>query len=264
MKIVFFGTPDYVLPILDSIHSNFKIKGESPIAAIVTQPPKPVGRRKIMTYSPVDTWAHKRNVPKFYDPKELIKSDIVADLGILASYGKIISKDAINFFPKGILNIHFSLLPRYRGASPVHASIITGDKECGVSIIKLDEKLDHGPIISQFKEEIRNDDTTETLRSRLFNITPKVLVTLLPKYLEDKITPKTQDHEKATYTRIITKQDGFIPPKYINSALEGKSINEKWNIDFIKDFSITPKADVIDRFVKAMKPWPIAWTEVLL
>ena len=185
-------------------------------------------------------------------------------MGILASYGKIISKDVINFFPKGILNIHFSLLPKYRGASPVHAAIVMGDKECGVSIIKLDEKLDHGPIISQFKEEIRNDDTTETLRLRLFNVAPKVLITLLPKYVEDKITPKTQDHKKATYTRIITKQDGFIPPKYVNSALEGKSTNEKWNIDFIKDSSITPNADVINRFVRAMDPWPIAWTNIVV
>jgi len=262
MKIVFFGTPDYVLPILDKLHSNFKVKGESPITAIVTQPPKPVGRNKIITYSPVDNWAHKRGVQKYYDPKELIKSDIVADLGILASYGEIISKDVIDYFPKGILNIHFSLLPKYRGASPVHASIIAKDKECGVSIIKLDEKLDHGPIISQFKEEIRNDDTTQKLRLRLFNVTAEVLVTLLPKYVRGKITPRMQNHKKATYTRIIKKQDGFIPPKYINSALEGKSINEKWSIDFIKGYSTIPNADVIDRFVKAMNPWPIAWTKV--
>src|SRR3989344_5724812 len=166
MRIVFFGTPDYVLPILVSLHKVFRIKGEkSPVVAVVTQSPKPIGREKFIHYSDVDTWAYKRKIPAFFDSRELVKNNIEADIGILAAYGSIIPKDVIEHFPKSILNIHPSLLPAWRGASPVQATIVAGDKVTGVTIIKLDEELDHGPIISQFKEELLDEETTDTLRS---------------------------------------------------------------------------------------------------
>jgi methionyl-tRNA formyltransferase len=164
MRIVFFGTPEYTLPVLTSLHKTFKSKsGISPIVAVVTQSPKPVGRKKVLTYSPVDKWAHERKIPVYYHCKKLLEENVSADLGVLASFGQIIPKEVINLFTHGILNVHPSLLPKYRGASPVRAAIVSGDKETGVTIIKLDEEVDHGLVISQFTEEVQTKDTTEIL-----------------------------------------------------------------------------------------------------
>jgi methionyl-tRNA formyltransferase len=271
MKIVFFGTPDYVLPILDSLHKTFRNKtGESPISAVVTQKPRPTGRKQILTYSPVDTWARKKKVPVFYDSYDLIKNKVQAELGIIASFGQIIPKNVISHFPYGILNIHFSLLPKLRGAAPVEATIVMGEREAGVSIFAIDEFLDHGPIISQFTEEIRDDDTSKSLRLRLFKRTKEVLLTLLPAYLKGQITPREQDHKSATFTTLVKKADGFIPPKYLARAIEqGSELRKvrnlpKWKIPFIKDYSLKPDPYNLDRFIRAMQPWPQAWTYVHL
>ena len=169
MKIVFFGTPDYVLPILTTLHKKFVTgPGKSPIVAVVTQSPKPVGRKQVITYSPIDHLAHEHGIPMHYSASELAIDGVEADIGILAAYGEIIRKDVIDLFPHGILVIHPSLLPKYRGASPIPAAIAAGDTTTGVTILKMDEKVYHGPIISQFKEDIVPTDTTETLRARLF------------------------------------------------------------------------------------------------
>jgi len=265
MKIVFFGTPEYVLPVIESLNKTFKNKdGSSPIVAVVTQPPKPVGRNQIKTYSPVDAWAHKRKIPIFYEPEDLLaiqKNDY--ELGIIADYGKIISRRVIDTFLRGILNIHFSTLPLYRGASPVQAAIIGGDKEIGVSIFKIDEGLDQGPMVSQFKESISPQETYGELKRRLFPTAAEVLCELLPAYISGKIKLKPQDDSGATYTRLITKRDGFIPPEYIGQALEGKAPSkEEWQIGFMKDFSFSPSSDNLYNFIRAMDPWPCAWTNI--
>ena len=266
MKIVFFGTPEYVLPLLNDLHQRFKGKSHtSPVVAIVTQKPKPVGRKKQLQFSPVDTWGHKRKIPVFFNPEDIITSKIEADIGILASYGKIISKEIIDHFPHGILNIHPSLLPKWRGASPIQAAIIEGKKQTGVSIIKLDEKLDHGPIISQFKENILDSDTSSTLRQRLFKRGSKVLIELLNSYMKGDIKPRMQDEDQATYTKQLSKKDGFIPPKILNSALQGSLTSgnwKKWKIGFIDNYTITPSVNFVERFIRAMQPWPISWTTV--
>src|SRR5512146_3102875 len=167
MKIVFFGTPYYVLPVLTKLHKKFVTgPGKSPIVAVVTQSPKPVGRKQILTYSPVDKWAHERGIETHYSSSELAMDKIEADIGILASYGEIIRKEVINLFPQGILVIHPSLLPKYRGTSPCPTAIADGETITGVSIIKMDEKMDHGPIVTQFKEEILPSDTGDSLRDR--------------------------------------------------------------------------------------------------
>ncbi|OGM82063.1 methionyl-tRNA formyltransferase [Candidatus Woesebacteria bacterium RIFOXYB1_FULL_47_31] len=238
MKIVFFGTPDYVLPILTSLHKKFVSgPGVSPIAAVVTQSPKPTGRKQILTYSPVDKWAHEHKIDIFYQSSELIKNSVKADIGVLAAYGEIIPKIVIDTFPHGILVVHPSLLPKYRGASPIQGAIANGDKQVGVTIIKMDEKMDHGPIVSQFKEETKPDDTTDTLRARLFERSKDVIVEMIEPYLQGKIKPKEQNHDEATYTKIITKQDGFIEAE-----------------------SFTSEAAKAERFIRAMQPWPQAWT----
>ena len=236
MKIVFFGTPDYVLPVLLSVHKKFVTgPGKSPIVAVVTQPPRPVGRRQILSYSPIDKWAHDHKVPIFYSPDDLVKANLDIELGVLASYGEILKKEVINLFPQGILVIHPSLLPKYRGASPIPEAIKNGETKTGVTILKMDEKMDHGPVVVQFKDDILPDDTTESLRARLFAKSAQVLVETLEPYMQGKIKLKKQNDIDATFTKLTKKQDGFI------------TLSE-----------MAPEA--AERFIRAMYPWPGAWT----
>lgn len=240
MKIVFFGTPEYVMPILTGLHKKFVTgPGKSPITAVVTQSPKPIGRKQYLTYSPVDKWAHERKIPTLYSANELISDPVEGEIGILASYGEIIKRDVINLFPHGILVVHPSLLPKYRGASPIPAAIAAGETTTGVSIIRMDEKVDHGKIITQFKEDINSTDTAESLRDRLFEKSADVIVELITPYMQGKIKPKVQDESEATYTKIMTKEDGFV------------DLNKM-------------QPDEIERRVRAMFPWPGAWTHVQL
>jgi methionyl-tRNA formyltransferase len=226
MKIIFFGTPDYVIPILDKLHKYHEI------VAVVTQSPKPVGRDKIITYSAVDSWAFKKHIPRNFDYVDSPE----ADMGVCASFGMIIPKVVLDNFKFGILNIHPSLLPEFRGTSPIQATIIAGS-DPAISIIKMDEKMDHGPILTQFKEDVLENDTNETLRKRLFEKSAEVLIEMIPAYIEGKIKLKPQDESKATYTKIIIKQDGFV--------------------DLIKDDPI-----IIERKHRAYIPWPGIWTLV--
>ena len=266
MKFVFFGTPDYVVPILDSLQRKFRNRsGESPIAAVVTQAPKPTGRKQILVYSPVDDWAFKKKITKVFAPEDLVKEHIYADMGILAAYGAIIPQSVIALFKFGILNIHPSLLPKFRGASPVQATIVSGEKETGVSIIKIDNELDHGLIISQFKDEVALNDTTESLRERLFARSSEVLISLIPAYIQGKITPREQNHKMASFTHHIKKEDAFIPSDYINLAIKGRiSPKKQWEIPFIKEYKLPLSVILLNDFIRAMQPWPIAWTYVNL
>jgi methionyl-tRNA formyltransferase len=262
MKIVFFGTPDYVLPVLEELHKKIKAKLGSPIAGVVTQSPKPVGRGKIVTFSPIDAWAHQRKIPIFYKSSDLLKEKPAADIGVLAAYGEIIPEAVIKNFKYGIINLHPSLLPQFRGASPVQAAIATGETQTGVTIIKLDPKLDHGAILSQFKEDIESGDTTDSLRAKLFERGAEVLVELIEPFVKGKITPRAQDDKTATHTTQVKKADGFIPPKFLKAALEGKTLKEDLLIPFIKDFSIKPSPDGLDNFIRSLHSWPGAWSYI--
>ena len=265
MKIIFFGTPDYILPILDSLTKNFKEKtGQSPIQAVVTKKPKPSGRKKTLTGSAVDIWARKRDVPVFFNPKDLIKSNIQADIGVLACYGQIIPQKVIDFFPHGIINVHPSLLPKYRGSTPVVSAIALGEKKTGVTIIKLDTDLDHGPIISQFEKPISPTDKVVSLRARLYRDSAKVLTSLLPAYSSGKVKTREQDHDQAIYTRKVRKTDTFISPQRLQKALEGTLNEQKWAIPFIKNSSLNLTPEILHNYIRAMEPWPIVWTEIIV
>ncbi len=228
MRIVFFGTPDYVLPIVNELNKYHDVVG------VVTQPPKPVGRNQKTTYSEVDHWAHKRNIEKYFNFENLPQ----ADLGVCAAFGKIIPSSVINHFKFGILNIHPSLLPKYRGSSPIQTAIANGDTETGITIIKMDDKMDHGPIVSQFKEEILPDDTFSSLRERLFKKSAQFLIDLIPNYTKGKINLKIQDESLATFTKMVKKEDGYV------------------------DLSDDPQ--LIDRKLRAYSPWPGIWTQITL
>jgi len=158
------------------------------------------------------------------------------DIGIVASFGALIPSDIISWPKKGLLNLHPSLLPKYRGPTPIPTAILNGEKETGLTIIKVDEEIDHGPIVSQFKEEIKTDDTSESLLNRLFTLGSQVLTTILPAYLEGKIELREQNHSQATNTQKLSKGSG--------------------KIDWSKP------TDYQERFIRAMFPWPGAWSEV--
>lgn len=210
-KIIFFGSDKYASIILKSL-------------------------QKDRHFEIVKIFAKKKDLSK----AKLIKPQ--PDIGVLASFGAIIPKETLNFPKKGVLNIHPSLLPKYRGPSPVQAAILAGEKQTGVTIIKIDEKIDHGPIVAQFTEDIRPDDTTESLYQRLFTRGAEVLKTILPAYLEDRIELKPQNHHQATYTKKFTRQDGFIRPEKLKKAMKGGN------------------ADFVGRFIRTMSPWPGTWT----
>lgn len=164
------------------------------------------------------------------------------DVGVLASFGAIVPEEFLNFPRKGILNIHPSLLPKYRGPSPVQAAILNGERQIGVTIIKMDEEIDHGPIVAQFAEEIFNTDTSESLYFRLFSAGAEVLKTILPAYLEGRIQLRPQNHSQATYTKKLTREDGFIPLEKLKAAMEGND------------------AETVERQIRAYYPWPGTWT----
>ncbi len=227
MKIVFFGTPDYVIPILEKLHKYHEI------VAVVTQSPKPIGREKVLTYSAIDSWAFKKHIVRNFDYVDLPE----ADMGICASFGMIIPQVILDQFKYGILNIHPSLLPNFRGSSPIQATLISGINPTGVSIIKMVDKLDAGPVLTQFKEEVLKDDTNETLRSRLFEKSADVLLEMIPAYIEGKINLKPQDESKATMTKMVKKEDGFV--------------------DLYKD-----SHELIWRKFRAYSPWPGIWTMI--
>ena len=256
---VFFGTPDYVLPILSEIYKTYHItKGESEIVAVVTQKPQATGRKKFIERTAVDNWAYKHKLPVIYDPREVPE----ASIGIVASYGVIIPENVIKRFTHGILNIHPSLLPKYRGASPIQAAILAGDEMTGVTIIQMDSQMDHGPIITQATEPILPTETAQDLRIKLFERASDVLLELLPSYMTGKINPKPQDHEKAVMVRLVAKEHGFIPPQFLTNALEGIAPVKDWEIAFVNDLKLSPTPQVFVRLIRAMEPWPGVWTFV--
>ncbi len=255
MKLIFFGTPDFVLPIPQALlAASFKI------AAVVTSPDKPVGRKQILTPSPVKLWAQKNGIQVF-TPEILNSEFIINNLAplkpeviILAAYGKILPSQMLELPKHGALCIHPSLLPKYRGASPIQSAIMAGEKETGVSIIKMDSEMDHGPIVAQFKEEIKSDDTPFDLYDRLFKQAADQLVTILPDYAKGKIQARAPNHPQATYTKILKKDDGFIPYGII-APKRGSTSKCK-----LGPYNLEPTAENLERFIRAMSPWPGAWT----
>lgn len=258
MKIIFFGTPEYVVPILEALHKTYNQGRDRELIGVVTQSPKPVGREKQLEYSPVDHFAHKHKIPLYFDFSELPE----ADLGICVAYGKIIPEETIASFPLGILNIHPSLLPSLRGASPIQATLVEGSEQTGVTVIKMDSEMDHGDIVSSFKSDINMDDTNETLRARLFTETIDFLLPLISAYSAGKVNLKEQDHKKATYTKSIKKEDGFISGKFLEMAMNGETTTEEISVRFMNEKTFTPDAKFIERFMRAFTPWPGLFTKI--
>jgi methionyl-tRNA formyltransferase len=225
IKIVFIGTSEFGAIILNRlVKNNYK-----PVL-VITQPDKPVGRKQILTPSPVKKEAKLLKIG--YDLEEIKK--IKPDLIITAAYGKIIPKEILEIPEYGALNVHPSLLPKYRGPSPIQTAILNGDKETGITIMLMDQEMDHGPIIAQDRCKIGETTTCQELEKILANQGAKLLIETIPKWIKREIKAKEQDHSKASYTKIIKKEDGKID----------------WN----------KSAQEIERKIRAFDPWPGAFT----
>ena len=230
IRIIFWGTPEFTIPALEA-----HIENGYNVVAVVTNPDEPVGRKQVLTPPPVKLWAEKYGLPVFQPEKLEIgnwKSEIPeAELYIVAAYGKIIPKEILDIPKYGALNIHPSLLPRWRGPSPIQFAILEGDTEIGVTIMAMDEKMDHGPIVAQRKAQIANRGIKyRELHDQLAKLGAELLVETLPKWLHGEIKPVPQNETLATYSKIIKKEDGKVD----------------W----------TKSAEAIERQIRAFEEWP--------
>ncbi len=227
--IVFFGTEDFSLNALRAL-----VEAGYTVAFVVTKPDSPQGRGHKLTPPAVKTYAAEhgiavlqpRNLKEIIDP---IK-DLSNPAGVLVSYGKIIPQSIIDLFTPGIINVHPSLLPKYRGPSPIEAAILNGDEKTGVSIMLLTADMDAGPVYYQKTYELQNDETGPELLDTLGGIGILELIKVLPDILNGSLQPTPQNHEEATYCHIIKKSDGIID----------------WNNSSVQ----------IERQVRAYKSWP--------
>lgn len=207
MKLVFMGTPDYAVNTLEALISS----GHN-VAAVFAQPDKPVGRKHIITPPPVKVCAENHGIT-VYQPNTLrdgkaeeILKEIAPDAIVVVAYGKILPKEILEIPKYGCVNGHASLLPKYRGASPIQWCIVCGETETGVTAMKMDEGMDTGDILKTVKTEIGAEETAEELFDRLSVITAELLVQTLSDLESGNITPIKQDEEKASYAPIIKKE----------------------------------------------------------
>lgn len=209
-KIAFFGTPYVARDTFEILYRN----GIKP-ALVVSNPDAPRGRKHTMTQSETTQWAHTHDIPVM-TPEKLDDATIGAigeygcEYAIVVAYGKILPEKLINAFPKGILNIHYSLLPKYRGASPVESALLQNETVTGVTIQKMVRELDAGDIVASKETEICTEETTIELRARLIEIGAELLLETLPAYEEDSITLTPQNDAEATHVGKIKKSDGEI------------------------------------------------------
>jgi len=206
-KIIFIGTPDFAVFYLNALfEAGFKI------AAVLTNPDRKVG--KSIEETPVKKWAKDQNI-KVFDPvqvKDVLDEtgQIGARVGIMAYYGKILPKEFLALFPRGVINVHHSLLPRWRGPAPIQASLLAGDKMTGVTLLATEEKVDSGDILARREVEISDSDNYIDLEKKLTLIGASLLLQTMPKYLSGEIRPEKQDDSKASYCRRISTEDAKI------------------------------------------------------
>jgi methionyl-tRNA formyltransferase len=239
IKTILMGTPEFAERIFRKFYDSLKDKFE--IISVITAQDKPVGRKQILTPPPVKKWATENNLPvlqpdKIRKPEWIEKiRELNPDLIILCAYGQIIPQEILDIQKYKALNIHPSLLPCWRGASPIQSVIMNGDKETGACLMIMDAEMDHGPIIKNSKFKIQNSKITyKELENQLIDVASDLLIKTLPDWIEGKITPKPQDHEKATICKLIKKEDGKID----------------WN----------KSAEEIERQIRAFTEWPESYT----
>lgn len=236
MRIIFFGTPAYSAGFLHAL-----IASDLKPVAVVSQPDRPSGRNKEILPTPVKELARANHIPVLQPTNVNDPPSIAAlrkfepDLIVVVSFGQIISKDVIDVPKYGCINVHPSLLPALRGATPLQSAILKGVSETGVTIMLMDEKMDHGPILAQISISVEANETYISLAEKTIDQGRPVLIDTIRKFIDKKITPQTQDHEKATFTKMLTKNTG----------------------------KITGEQSVADagRMMRALHPWPGLWCE---
>ena len=218
MKIAFFGTPDFAVPVLENIY-----KSNHQIILVVTQPDKPVGRKQILTPTPVKQIAVKYNIPVL-QPEKIKNIDFLEeykkfnpDLNLIVSFGQILPDELIYFPEYHSINIHASLLPKYRGASPINWAIINGDNKTGITYQFIEKKLDAGDIIYTEEIPIEKQDTSITLYEKLSKLSAETILKVLEMIENNKFIRQKQDESKATYVKTLKKEDGKID--FNNSAI---------------------------------------------
>jgi len=213
IKTIFMGTPDFALPSLQTLFENEDFE----IVAVVTQEDKKIGRKQELTAPPIKQLAQKHNLPVFQPQKikknpdfQKLMEDLKPDLMVVVAYGQILSQKILDIPKFGAVNVHASLLPNYRGASPIEAALLKGDKETGVTIMKMEEKLDAGPILNITKLPIDPNDNAESLTVKLGLLGGKILPYVLRDYVDGEIQPIPQTESRATFCHKIDKEDGLI------------------------------------------------------
>jgi methionyl-tRNA formyltransferase len=235
LKVIFMGTPAFAVPSLAAL-----VEARYDVIAVVTQPDAPAGRGKALKPSAVKEFALSRKLPllqpETLKPPEMVEQlrALEPDLIIVAAFGQILRQNVLDLPRHHCINVHASLLPRWRGASPISAAIAAGDAVTGVSIMIMEAGLDSGPVLAQREEPIRHDDTTGALTERLATMGAGLLVETLPKWVAHQITPRKQDEGHVTLAGRLRKEQGKI----------------EWS----------QGAAQIERHVRAMTPWPSAFT----
>jgi len=233
-RLVFMGTPSFAVPALEGLIDSYEVVG------VVTQPDKRTGRGRKVVAPPVKQAAMARGLPVL-QPKTLRQPEVIEELKalaptviVVAAYGQILPSEVLAIPPRGCLNVHPSLLPKYRGAAPIAGAILAGEEETGVTIMLMDEGMDTGPILAQRRLMIEPEDTTESLSRKLARLGADLLIETLPRWLRGEIAPQPQDDSRATYTKPIAKEDGLID----------------WSLPAVE----------IWRRCRAYYPWPSAYT----
>lgn len=233
-KIVFMGTPEFAVPTLRALIETQEVAG------VVTQPDRPAGRGRKVRPSPVKVVAQEAGLP-LYQPHSLREPASADPIRrwqpqaiVVAAFGQILRPHLLTLPPRGCLNVHASLLPRWRGASPIHHAILAGDDETGVSLMQMDEGLDTGPVFVREAIAIDERETAETLHDRLAQLGARMVREYVDDILSGHIEPVPQDDDRATYAPMIEKEDGRL------------------------DWS--QPAAAVDRRIRAMTPWPGAFT----
>ena len=236
LRVVFLGTPDFAAIPLEALARD----GRYALVGVVTQPDRPAGRGRAPEPPPVKQAALRLGLPVL-QPETLREEAAVAqlaalrpDVGVVAAYGEILRKAVLAIPPLGYVNIHPSLLPRHRGPTPVPGAILAGDAETGVTVMKLDAKMDAGPILAQRRIPLPPDARAKALTEELFGLGAALLLESLEAYAAGRLEPTPQDDSRATYTALLQKADGAID----------------WGV----------QAERIERMTRAYDPWPGAWT----
>lgn len=230
MRVVFMGSPRFALPSLKALAENYSV------VTVISQPDRPAGRGRERTAPATKAFASEAGIPVFQpeilrDPDSISRiADLQPDMLVVAAYGQILPQSLLDLPENGSLNVHASLLPRWRGAAPIQAAIRNGDRETGVTIMQMDAGLDTGSILRQHAIKLEAEDTGGTLTERLSHIGADLLIETIPPYIAGEITPQPQDDTLATHAPMLRKRDG--------------------------ELDLQATADQLARQIRAFDPWP--------